>query len=318
MPRTQVFLDDSSDHRLGWRAVTRHRRAALLAALAVSIAGVAGLTAATAALTVAGATTRPVATATTVRAATDRAGAGATGVVELAATETAANGIHPAGYFQFEAAGTDVGSAVPVNSNGVATTMALAAADSADLSATFTPTSAAYSGSASSYAATLLGADPVAGVVQLTVTVPPAGSLIVTVAATTVPLTVQVGPTQTTATGTLSDITVTDGRNWRPGWSVSGQESVFVAGSGGGGQFISGSRLGWTPTGTVTGGARLGPAVAPGHPGLGMGSALALADVGAGYGTDTLSANLVLDLPTAAAASSLTGTLTITFLEAGP
>jgi hypothetical protein len=318
MPRTQVILDYSSDHRLGWRAVTCHRRAALLAALAIGIAGVAGLTAATAALTAAGATTRPVATATTVRASADRAGAGAAGVVELAATETAANGIHPAGYFQFEAAGTDVGSAVPVNSDGVATTTALAAADSADLSATFTPTSAAYSGSASSYAATLLGADPVAGVVQLTITLPLAGSLTVTAAATTVPLTVQGDTNPTTATGTLSDITVTDARNWRPGWSVSGQESVFVAGSGAGGQFISGSKLGWTPTGTVTGGARLGPAVPPGRPGLGMGSALALAAVGFGYGTDTLSATLVLALPSAAAASALTGTLTITFLDAGP
>jgi hypothetical protein len=317
MPRTQVILDYSSDHRLGWRAVTCNRRAALLAALAAGIAGVAGLTAATSALTVAGVTTRPVATATTVRVSSGRAAAGAAGIVELAATETATNGIHPPGYFQFEAAGTDLGSAVPVNSNGVATTMALAATSSADVSATFTPTSAAYSGSASGFAATLLGGDPVAGVVQLTVTVPPAGSITVTAAATTVPLTVQAGANPAIATGTLTDMTVTDTRNWLPGWSVSGQESVFVVGSGAGGGFISGSKLGWTPTGTVTGGARLGPAVPPGQPGLGSGGDLALAPVGSGYGTDTLSAKLVLDLPTPAA-NSLIGTLTITFLEAGP
>jgi hypothetical protein len=155
MPRTQVILDYSSNRRLGWRPVSCRRRAALLAALAVGIAGAAGLTAVTAALTVASATARPVATATTVRASPDRAGTA--GVVELAATETAANGIHPAGYFQFEAAGTDVGSAVPVNSHGVATTLALAAADAADLSAAFTPTSGAYSGSVSSDAATFRG-----------------------------------------------------------------------------------------------------------------------------------------------------------------
>jgi hypothetical protein len=311
-------LDHSSDHRLGWRAVACRRRAALLTALAVSIAGAAGLTAVSAALTVAGGTARPIATAATVRASPGRPGAGAAGVVTLAATETAANGIHPAGYFQFEAAGTDIGSAVPVNSNGVATTVALAAAGSADLSATFTPTSAEYSGTATSYDASLLGADPVAGVVQLTVSLPPAGSVTVTAAATTVPLTVQAGPNPTTATGTLPDITIADTRNWRPGWSVSGQESAFIVSSGTGVQFIPGSQLGWTPTGIVTGGARLGPRVAPAHPGLGTGADLALAPVGFGYGTETLSAQLVLDLPTAAAASSLTGTLTITFLEAGP
>ncbi len=317
MPRTEVILDYSSDHRLGWRAVACRRRAALLAALVAGIAGAAGLTAVTTALTVTAATARPVATDTTVQASADRGGADAAAVVKLAATETAANGIHPAGYFQFETAGTDIGSAVPVNSKGVATTMALAAADSANLWATFTPTSARYSGSASSYAATLLGADPVAGVVRLTVTVAPVGSLTVTAAATAVPLTVQAQTAPTTATGALSDITISDTRNWRPGWSVSGQESAFISADGGG-QVISGSQLGWIPTGTVTGGARLGPTVAPDHPGLGTGADLALAPAGSGYGTDTLSANLVLDLPTAAAASSLTGTLTITFLEAGP
>jgi hypothetical protein len=155
----------------------------------------------------------------------------------------------------------------------------------------------------------------VAGVVRLTVVVPPAGSLTVTAAATTVPLTLHAGPNPT-ATGALPDITVTDTRNWRPGWSVSGQESVFVV-SGGGGRYISAGQLGWTPTGTVTGGARLGPAVAPGHPGLGTGAELAAAPAGTGYGTDTLSAHLVLDLPTATT-SSLIGTLTITFLVAGP
>ncbi len=315
MPRTRVILGHSSDRGLGCRLVAHRRRAALLAALAVGITGAAGLTV-SAALTVTAAATRPIATATTVRASADTAGPGAAGLVMLAATETAASGIHPAGYFQFEAAGTDIGSAVPVNSEGVATTMALAAADSADVSATFTPTSAAYSGSASSYAATLLGADPVAGVVRLTVSLPPVGSLTVSAVATTLPLTVQTGPNLTTATGTLPDITVTDARNWRPGWSVSGQESAFIAVNGL--QVISGSKLGWTPTGTVTGGARLGPAVAPGHPGLGTGSDLAFAPAGSGYGTDTLSANLVLDLPSASLASAVTGTLTITFLAAGP
>jgi hypothetical protein len=318
MPRTQVVLDHSSDHRLGWRVAACRRRAVLPVAFAVGIAGTAGLTGVCAAFTVTGAAAPPVSTATVVRASPGRASAGAADVVKLAASETAANGIHPAGYFQFEAAGTDIGSAVPVNSNGVATTMALAAADSADLSATFTPTSGEYSGSASSDAATLLGTDPVAGVVRLTVTVPPAGSLTVTATATTVPLTVQTGTNPATAVGILPDITVTDSRNWLPGWSVSGQESAFLTGSGSGVQLLQGSKLGWTPTGTVTGGARLGPTVAPADPGLGSGADLASAPVGSGYGTDTLSANLVLELPAAAATRSLTGTLTITFLDAGP
>jgi hypothetical protein len=317
MPRTQVILDYSSDHRLGWRAVTWRRRRALLAALAVGITGTAGLTAISAALTGTSTAGRPIATATTVRASADRVGAGAGGVVKLAATETAANGVHPAGYFQFEAAGTNIGSVVPVNSAGVATTTAFAAADPADLSATFMPASAAYSGSASSYPASLSGGDPTAGVELIKVTVQPAGLFTVTAAATTVPLVVQAQTAPTTATGTLPDITITDSRNWRPGWSVSGQESVFIGGSGRGRPAISGSQLGWTPTGIVMGGARLGPRVAPRNPGLGAGAALALAPAGSGYGTDTLSADLVLDLPDAAAASGLVGTLTITYLETG-
>jgi hypothetical protein len=113
----------------------------------------------------------------------------------------------------------------------------------------------------------------------------------------------------------LQPITVTEDRNHLPGWSVTGQVSAITNG----GKTIPGTQLGWVPAGTVTGGAKLGAPVAPGHPGLGSGGAvLATAAPGAGLGTDTLTAELMLAIPPGSTRAGYAGTLTITYVTAGP
>jgi hypothetical protein len=121
------------------------------------------------------------------------------------------------------------------------------------------------------------------------------------------------------AAGTLPEITVTDSRSGAPGWSVWGQESDFIGSRGADPRIIPGTFLGWVPTGTVAGGANLGPVVAPGQPGLGARAAvLARAAPGSGNGTSTFGATLALEIPAAAVTHTYIGTLTITFIESGP
>src|SRR5215472_9204787 len=69
----------------------------------------------------------------------------------------------------------------------------------------------------------------------------------------------------------LQDVTVTDTRNFYPGWAVHGREANFVGSGAAAGSTISGNQLGWTPTavGSLVDGATLGPTVAPESPGLG-------------------------------------------------
>ncbi len=156
--------------------------------------------------------------------------------------------------------------------------------------------------------------------VTVTVTVPPTGALTVTVAAGTVDLTSEGSTVPQTATGTLNTITVTDSRNTDPGWSVSAQVSAFTGSGAAAGSTIAGDQLGWVPTGTLAGGATLGPAVSPGSsPGLGdAAQVLASAVPGSGVGTDSLSAALTLDIPAATEAGPYTATLTITYMAIGP
>jgi hypothetical protein len=246
--------------------------------------------------------------------------------VLLSASVTAADGSAPAGTVQFELDGTDIGTPVEVNSSGTATpatvsdTFSTAGLES--LSAVFTPASTSYAPSTGSYSLVVAPAGSVPAIgepVSVTVTVPPTGSLSVTVVNTAVALTENSAGTQ--ATGTLGLVTVTDSRNTVPGWSVSGQEANFTGSGAAADSPISGNQLGWTPTvsGSLVDGATLGPAVTPAAPGLGSApGTLAYSGAGCGYGTNVLSASLTLDIPTGQPAGEYTGSLTITYIETQP
>jgi hypothetical protein len=237
-----------------------------------------------------------------------------TATVTLMAAVSAADGSVPAGAVQFEAGGADIGSPVAVTS-GRATTTASVTAETTPvtLTAVFTAASSGYLSSAGGYAETLshpAGAQSLAGVAA-------SGTFTVTIASGTVNLTVS----GLTATGTLEDITVTDTRSDSPGWSVSGQDSGFTGSGTAAGRSISGDQLGWAPAavGALQGGATLGGTVAPVSPGLGSSAAvLAAAAPGCGAGTNVLSASLTLAIPPSAAAGPYSGTLTITYVAAGP
>jgi hypothetical protein len=220
---------------------------------------------------------------------------------------------------QFGVGATDVGAAVAISAGGVATTTTtFAAAGTQTLWAVVVPASGAY---AAAEATLSLVVNPgTAGSVPVALTVPATGALTVTVAPGTVTLAEQGTTPPATATGTLNDVTGTDSRNTYPGWSVSGQMSSFTDG---GSAAIPGDQLGWTPTavGALTGGATLGPTVAPGTSPDGIGEAaqvLASAPSGQGLGSNTLSADLTLDIPPSTPAGAYSGALTVTYLELGP
>ena len=163
----------------------------------------------------------------------------------------------------------------------------------------------------------------------VTLTVPPRGAFIVTITPGTVTLS---APNRVSAKGRLLNITVTDRRSMRPGWSVSGQEADFTGTGAAAGDTISGNQLGWTPvivSGSQLGwtpdlvafrrGVTAGPPVAPADPGLGTTAAiLASAEEGSGFGTYVLSASVVLDIPPTTVGGPYGGSLTITAVEAGP
>ena len=156
-----------------------------------------------------------------------------------------------------------------------------------------------------------------AGSEPVTLAVPQSGSFILTVSPGTVDLTIS----GTTASGTLQDVTVTDTRNYYPGWSVSGQTSNFAGSGTAAGATISGNQLGWVPTavGSLEDGATLGGTVAPVSPGLGTTAAtLASAAANCGFGTNVMSANLTLDIPPVTAEGPYVSTMTITAVTTGP
>jgi hypothetical protein len=238
--------------------------------------------------------------------------------VTLTAIVSAADGSNPPGTVQFEVAGSDIGPAVQVTAGNLfseaITSTTFDAPGTEALSAVFTPSSIAYSGSTGTLS--LTSGPRQAGGVFISVTLPPSGALTVTVGAGSVTLTEQ----STTATGTLNDVTVADTRNTYPGWSVSAQDTAFTGSGTAAGSTIPGDDLGWTPGGTVSGGATLGPMVVPGaSPGLqDAAQVLASAAPGSGVGTDSLSAALTLDIPAATSAGPYTSSLTITYLLTGP
>jgi hypothetical protein len=244
--------------------------------------------------------------------------------VTLSATVTAADETTPAGTVQFEADGTDIGSPVSINSGGTAstatTTTTFTSAGSVPVTAVFTATSDTYATSTSNTVteAVTAGTGCNTGAEPISVTVPATGTFTLTVPTGTVTLAVA----GSTATGTLNTITVSDTRNTFPGWSVSGQESVFTGTGTAAGSTISGDQLGWVPTDTsLATGATLGPTVAPGTDPGGLGdtaAVLASAAPGGGAGTSGLGANLTLDIPATAEAGPYGGNLTITAVTTGP
>jgi hypothetical protein len=235
--------------------------------------------------------------------------------VTLTATETASRGKHVAGHVQFEVGETDMGTPVAVNAKGVATTTTtFSTAGKEALEAEFTPTSARYASSTGKFTLVVGPRRPsVAGIETISVTVPRSGSFTVTID----PGPAQLTPSESAARGTLPDVTVTDTRNYFPGWSLSGQAGTFTDSSTG--QSVAGKHLGWVPTvaGSLHGGANLGRAVAPAPPGLSSPATLAFAVAGCGFGTNVLSAKLTLDIPETER-GRYAGTVTITYVESQP
>jgi phosphate ABC transporter phosphate-binding protein len=267
-----------------------------------------------------GPATTGISTTTTLTASPDPATADVP--VTLTAAESATDGTSPTGTVQFLIGGTNIGAPVAVDASGVATTTTAFTASGTDLlSAVFAPTSASYSESTGTLS--LAVNIPTAGSEPILVTALQTGTLSVTVAPGAVAMAVQGTSFPLVATGTLQDVTVTDSRNYVPGWSVSGQESVLTGSGTAAGATIPGDGLGWVPVSVspLVDGASLGPVVAvntnPG--GLGdTGSVLAYADAGSGMGTNTVSASLLLSIAGSEPAGPYTGSLTITYLETGP
>ncbi len=277
---------------------------------------------------------RPVATNTTLTASPDPAAAGAT--VTLTATVKAADGTIPRGEVAFLAGFTLI-SVAPVNASGVATANTTFAASGTNpravsLVAWFFGLIGSYGGSIGRCTETVNPSGTQTGGnggVPVTLTVPPRGAFIVTITPGTVTLS---APNRVSAKGRLLNITVTDRRSMRPGWSVSGQEADFTGSGAAAGGTISGNQLGWTPvivSGSQLGwtpdlvafrrGVTAGPPVAPADPGLGTTAAiLASAEEGSGFGTYVLSASVVLDIPPTTVGGPYGGSLTITAVEAGP
>jgi hypothetical protein len=199
--------------------------------------------------------------------------------------------------------------------NGVATfTTSFAAAGTESLGAAFQSSNTA-TWATSNGTLSLSVTNAPTNAIPLTVTVPTAGSFILTVGTTTVPLTITTG---LTATGTIPNgqVTVNDTRNTYPGWIVSGQDSVW-SGPGTPAATFSGDALNWTPTlGTiVASGVTKG---APSTSGLGTtAQELAAAPHGApnGYGESDLGAGLTLVIPPTAPAGDYMSNLSITAVQ---
>ena len=233
--------------------------------------------------------------------------------VTLTATVTAGATV-PAGSVQFQVGVTDIGTAVAVDSSGVASvTTTFTAPGTATVSAFFMAADpGAVNGGFGTLSLTVLK-DPDVSTVPLAATVPETGAFTFTVdTANTVTLAVS----GNTATAATTPIIVTDTRNTYPGWEVSGQVGDFTGSGSAAGSSFSGNQLGWTPTGSsLAPGVTLGGTVTPASPGLGtVPGFLAFAHAGSGYGTSTFGANLTLAIPPApqSAAGSYTSSLTVT------
>jgi hypothetical protein len=284
------------------------------------------ITVAAGATTFTASSTPPAQTATTTTLTATPANPVASGAtVNLSASVTAADSTTPAGTVQFEENGTDIGTAVAVNTGGTAapattsfTAPTTTSSVSESLTAVFTPTSVAYASSTGPYTLNVVNSSvQTAGAIPVDVTVPATGTLSVTVSTTAISLTTS----GSTATGTLNTVSVSDTRNTLLGWSVSGQDTAFTGSGSAAGASIPGDDMGWAPTcPTLATGAVCGATVAAGtSPGLAdAAQVLASAVPGGGTGSSSLSAALTLNIPTTALAGPYTSTLTITYLETGP
>jgi hypothetical protein len=195
----------------------------------------------------------------------------------------------------------------------------LAAGDNS-ITAKFTPTDATkfVASTSNAVTVTIVASNGDTGLETLNVNVPLSeGLFVMTVSSTPVQLTDAVNKgTFFESTGTLSDVTVSDGRVQSvPGWSVSGQVSDFVSGA----NTIPGNDLGWTPqikTPNANHDVTAGTAIAAGtNPGLKQGGGLAKADVNKGLGTTVLNAALDLQFPVDTKAGAYSATLTLTAVE---
>ncbi|MBO0869036.1 MAG: Ig-like domain repeat protein [Micromonosporaceae bacterium] len=234
--------------------------------------------------------------------------------VTLTATVTPATAV---GSVQFKDGSANLGGPVAVSGGTAQFSTATLADGPHPITAVFTPTdSTAFAPSTSDVFTVTVGG--LTGTETITVNVPSSeGTLTLTVSPTAVTMsTAALSADNTTfeSTGTLSDVTVNDGRNQsHPGWRASGQVQDFT-----GPATIDGNSLGWTPMVKTPNPAldiSAGPAILPGtNPGLKQGSGLASAPAGAGLGTTVLSAGLDLKVPATQAAGNYSTTLTITLL----
>jgi hypothetical protein len=158
-----------------------------------------------------------------------------------------------------------------------------------------------------------------AGDVLSTVAVPASGTFSVTIPTTTATLTPN--SADTLPFGSLGTITVSDSRNTYPGWAVYGEETTNFAGRGCRAARRSApspvTTWGWTPAGTVEGGAMFGSS----SPDIGATAGpavLAQALAGAGFGTDALDPTLTLTIPSGTPAGTYTGGVVITYIETAP
>ncbi len=225
-----------------------------------------------------------------------------------------------AGTVQFKDGTANLGAAVAVTSGTAQFSTTTLADGPHPITAVFTPTDATAFGASTSSGVTV-NVGGITGTETINVNVPQSeGAFVLTVSATAVNLTdavLNAAGTVFQSTGSLSPVTVSDGRNQsKPGWRVSGQVSDFVNGA----LVIDGNSLGWTPAITTPNAANdvvAGPAVTAGsNPGLKQGSGLASAAVAKGLGTTVLGGGLDLQVPASTTAGHYTATLTITAIPA--
>jgi hypothetical protein len=210
----------------------------------------------------------------------------------------------------FESNGTIIGSPVTLDATGKASaTTTFPTAGTRSLTAVFTATG----GLQGSTSPALIEQVIPAGGMALQVAVAQTGMFSLTAASPTVALT-STAATPLVATGTMSQIEVSDTRNTFPGWNITGQVTDFTAPARGSlpASDIPGNQLGWVPIGTVQGGAVLGGAIIPASPGLSSAATLASAAPGSGQGTSTLGANLTLNIPPTTVVGQFTAALTLT------
>jgi hypothetical protein len=225
---------------------------------------------------------------------------------------------------QFEVGGTAIGPPVALDGSGLATTAtpAFSAPGMVDVEAVFSPDDPNAFTAASATLFVTVEPAVESGTIPLVVAAPMTGTFTLTTdTSDIVPL--LVNASGSLATASTTPIVVTDTRNTFPGWTVLGQASPFTGSGSAAGAFISGNRLGWTPTftGTLPPGVSIGFPVNAANPGLGdVASVLASvpAGLGNGYGTTTLGADLTLAIPPVQAAGPYNGAIFITAMTSSP